>query len=329
MALGGRTSAAYRVITENAGQRIDNFLLGLLKGVPRARIYSMLRKGEVRVNGGRCRPSRRLAAGDVVRIPPVRAPRLNDDTRPAAADHAASQRMRLAGAVLFEDEHLMVLNKPAGVAVHGGSGISLGVIEALRAMHPRGAFELIHRLDRDTSGCLAIAKDRSTLLQYHAAFREGRVKKRYDLVVHGRWPRRQRSVRTSLLRYVLPNGERRVRPDAAGMWARTDFELVDAREGVTWLRAFPRTGRTHQIRVHAASSGHAIIGDQKYADRGASIAGVNRLMLHASSLALVIGDQRQRFDAPLDASFLGVWEMLTTDPGSLGGMSKPMVDESS
>ena len=225
MALGDGTSATYRVVTENAGQRLDNFLLGLLKGVPRARIYSMLRKGEVRVNGGRCRPSRRLAAGDVVRIPPVRALRLNENTRPAAGDHAAGERMRLADAVLYEDEHLMVLNKPAGVAVHGGSGVSLGVIEALRAMHPGGAFELIHRLDRDTSGCLAIAKDRSTLLQHHAAFREGRVKKRYELVVHGRWLRRVRSVRAPLLRYVLPNGERRVRPDAAGMRARTDFEL--------------------------------------------------------------------------------------------------------
>ena len=326
MALGGRTSAAYRVITENAGQRLDNFLLGLLKGVPRARIYSMLRKGEVRVNGGRCRPSRRLAAGDVVRIPPVRARRLNDDTRPAAGDHAASQRMRLAGAVLYEDEHLMVLNKPPGVAVHGGSGVSLGVIEALRAMHPGGAFELIHRLDRDTSGCLAIAKDRSTLLQHHAAFREGRVKKRYDLVVHGRWSGRLRSVRAPLLRYVLPNGERRVRQDAAGMRARTDFELVDAREGVTWLRAFPRTGRTHQIRVHAATAGHPIVGDQKYADRGTAIAGVNRLMLHASSLNLVIGDERRRFEAPLDASFLGVWEMLAMDPGPSGSPSNRTVD---
>ena len=328
MALGDGTSATYRVVTENAGQRLDNFLLGLLKGVPRARIYSMLRKGEVRVNGGRCRPSRRLAAGDVVRIPPVRALRLNENTRPAAGDHAAGERMRLADAVLYEDEHLMVLNKPAGVAVHGGSGVSLGVIEALRAMHPGGAFELIHRLDRDTSGCLAIAKDRSTLLQHHAAFREGRVKKRYELVVHGRWPRRVRSVRAPLLRYVLPNGERRVRPDAAGMRARTDFELVDARERVTWLRAFPQTGRTHQIRVHAATAGHPIIGDQKYADRGTAIAGVNRLMLHASSLALMIGDQRQRFDAPLDASFLGVWEMLTTDPGSRG-RSNPTVDGNS
>ena len=222
--------------------------------------------------------------------------------------------MRLDTAVLYEDEHLVVLNKPPGVAVHGGSGVSLGVIEALRAKRPEGTYELIHRLDRDTSGCLAIAKDRATLLEYHAAFREGRVKKSYDLVVHGRWPRRLRVIRTPLSRYVLPNGERRVRTDAAGMPARTDLEPVHVRDACTWLRAFPKTGRTHQIRVHAATAGHPIIGDEKYADRGAAIAGVNRLMLHASSLTLPVGDgRRRRFEAPLDASFLDVWEMLPVD----------------
>lgn len=315
MALDRKSSATHRVITDHAGQRIDNFLLALLKGVPRARIYSMLRKGEVRVNGGRCRPSRRLVAGDVVRIPPVRAPRREDKVRRApAGDHLVGHRAWLAGAVIHEDEHLMVLNKPAGVAVHGGSGISLGVIEAVRALHPGRTYELVHRLDRDTSGCLAIAKDRSTLLQYHAAFRDGRVKKGYDLVVHGRWPRRLRAIRTPLLRYALPNGERRVRPDSTGMRARTDFELVESRDGATWLRAFPRTGRTHQIRVHAASAGYPILGDQKYADRGMAVAGVNRLMLHASSLTLPSGDARRRFEAPLDVSFLDAWEMLAAGP---------------
>ena len=314
MVLERRPSATYQVIADNTGQRIDNFLLGLLKGVPRARIYSMLRKGEVRVNGGRCRPSRRLAAGDVVRIPPVRTPRRDDRPTAAAGDHLGDHRVWLADAIVHEDEHLMVLNKPAGVAVHGGSGISLGVIEAVRASHPGGTYDLVHRLDRDTSGCLAIAKDRSTLLRYHAAFRDGRVKKAYDLVVHGRWPRRRRAIRTPLSRYVLPNGERRVRPDSTGMHARTDFEFIEAREGATRLRAFPRTGRTHQIRVHAASSGNPIIGDQKYADRGTAIAGVNRLMLHASSLTLPVGDARRRFEAPLDASFLEAWEMLAASP---------------
>ena len=319
MALDRRPSATHRVITDHAGQRIDNFLLGLLKGVPRARIYSMLRKGEVRVNGGRCRPSRRLVAGDVVRIPPVRAPRRDDVPREAAGDRLDSHRAWLAGAVIHEDEDLLVLNKPAGVAVHGGSGISLGVIEAVRALHPGARYELVHRLDRDTSGCLAIAKNRSTLLHYHAAFRDGRVKKGYDLVVHGRWPRRLRAIRTPLSRYVLPNGERRVRPDSTGMRARTDFELAEARDAATWLRAFPRTGRTHQIRVHAASSGYPIVGDQKYADRGTAIPGVNRLMLHASSLTLPAGDARRRFEAPLDASFREAWEALASGSVSRGG----------
>ena len=215
---------------------------------------------------------------------------------------------------MHEDEHLMVLNKPAGIAVHGGSGVSLGVIEAVRALRPGGTYELVHRLDRDTSGCLAIAKDRPTLLRYHAAFRDGRIKKGYDLVVHGRWARRQRVISAPLLRYALPNGERRVRPDSTGMPARTDFDLVEARDGASWLRAFPRTGRTHQIRVHAASSGHPILGDRKYADRGASVAGVDRLMLHATSLTLPDGDARRRFEAPLDASFLGAWEMVAAHP---------------
>ena len=315
MAIGGRSPATYRVVTENAGQRLDNFLLGLLKGVPRARIYSMLRKGEVRLNGGRCRPSRRLIAGDIVRIPPVHAPRMNDA---GAGDRAGSDRMMLATAVVYEDDHLLVLDKPAGFAVHGGSGVSLGLIEALRAARPDGTYELIHRLDRDTSGCLAVAKDRSTLLQYHAAFRDGRVGKRYDLVVHGHWSRRLRTIRTPLLRYVLPNGERRVRQDTAGQRARTDFEVVDARKHVTWLRAFPQTGRTHQIRVHAASAGHPIVGDQKYADRGAAIAGVNRLMLHASSLTLPVEGERRRFEAPPDAPFREMWETLARQPGPRG-----------
>ena len=323
--LPSATSASHRVITDRAGQRLDNYLLGLLKGVPRARIYSMLRKGEVRVNGGRCRPSRRLVAGDVVRIPPVRAPRLEDHARSRAGDQAGDRRLRLDSAVLYEDEHLMVLNKPAGLAVHGGSGVSLGVIEALRAARPGAMFELIHRLDRDTSGCLAIAKDRTALLEHHAAFRDGLVKKRYDLVVHGRWPRRLRSLRAPLLRYVLPNGERRVRRDTSGLPARTDFELVDAQDRGTWLRAFPRTGRTHQIRVHAATAGHPIVGDSKYADRAAAIAGVNRLMLHASALTLAVGDERRRFEAPIDASFLGLWEMIAADSGPRGNPAQGAV----
>ena len=265
----------------------------------------MVRKGEVRVNGGRARPDRRLAAGDVVRIPPVPA-----SVPPANEGAAERLAPALREAVLHEDRHLVVLDKPAGIAVHGGSGVSAGVIEGLRAMDPRGWFELVHRLDRDTSGCLAVAKDRATLLELHGAFRAGAVKKSYDLVVQGRWPRRLRTVRDRLRRYTLPNGERRVRVDGAGAPARTDFEVVEATDACTWLRAFPRTGRTHQIRVHAAAQGHAVVGDRKYADRGAAGRPAPRLMLHASSLAFALNGTRRRFSAPPDELFMATWERL-------------------
>ena len=300
----------YHTVVDRAGQRLDNFLLGTLKRIPRSRVYAMVRKGEVRVNGGRARPDTRLAAGDVVRVPPVAIP-------VAATGGRAAERLgpAIREAVLYEDRHLVVLDKPAGIAVHGGSGVSAGVIEALRAAHPEGWFELVHRLDRDTSGCLAVAKDRGTLLEMHRAFREGAVRKSYDLVVEGRWPRRLRTVRDRLRRYTLPNGERRVRVDGAGAPARTDFEVVEVIEtarAYTWLRAFPRTGRTHQIRVHAAAHGHPILGDRKYADRNAARPGVRRLMLHASSIALPLAGGRRRFHAPRGELFEEAWDRLRT-----------------
>ncbi len=296
----------HHTVGDRAGQRLDNFLLGALKQVPRSRVYAMVRKGEVRVNGGRARPHTRLAAGDVVRIPPVPAPAA-PDVRPA--ERLASV---IRDAVLYEDERLVVLDKPAGIAAHGGSGVSAGVIEALRAGDPNGWFELVHRLDRDTSGCMAVAKDRATLLELHRAFREGTVKKTYDVMVEGRWPRRLRTVADALRRYALPNGERRVRVDAAGAAARTDFEVVEAVDPCTWLRAYPRTGRTHQIRVHAAARGHPVLGDRKYGDRRGVRAPARRLMLHASSIAFPLDGARRRFRAPPDALFTGTWERLRT-----------------
>ena len=290
---------------ERAGQRLDNFLLATLKGVPRSRVYAMVRKGEVRVNGGRARPDTRLAEGDVVRIPPVRAP-----ASPARGRAAERLGPSIRAGIVYEDRRLVVLDKPAGVAAHGGSGVSAGVIEALRAMYPQQAFELVHRLDRDTSGCLVIAKDRHTLLELHRAFREGAVRKSYDLVVEGHWPRRLRTVRDRLRRYTLPNGERRVRVDAEGLPARTDFEVVESAGACTWLRAFPRTGRTHQIRVHAAARGHPILGDRKYADRGGRGRAARRLMLHASSIAFPLDGRRRRFEAPRDQRFVETWERM-------------------
>lgn len=298
-----RKPVSYHTVAERAGQRLDNFLLATLKRVPRSRVYAMVRKGEVRVNGGRARPDRRLAEGDVVRVPPVAAP-----ASPAPGRAAERLGRSIRAGILHEDERLVVLDKPAGIAAHGGSGVSAGVIEALRALHPEQRFELVHRLDRDTSGCLVIAKDRHALLELHRAFREGAVRKSYDLVVDGRWPRRLRTVRDRLRRYTLPNGERRVRVDGEGLPARTDFEVVEAAAACTWLRAFPRTGRTHQIRVHAAARGHAILGDRKYADRGGAGPAARRLMLHASSIAFPLDGRRRRFEAPPDARFHETWE---------------------
>ncbi len=296
-----RGSQRQREIVEvdaEQGQRLDNFLLARLKELPKSRVYRMLRRGEVRVNGSRARPGYRVQRGDRVRLPPHRA----------AAESAARQQMpppaafeaMLAGAI-YQDDDLLVLDKPSGLAVHGGSGVAFGVIETLRAGDPRTRYELAHRLDRDTSGCLAVAKNRRALLQLHAAFREGQVGKRYDLIVAGRWPARLRAVELPLLRYLLPNGERRVRASAAGEAARTNFAIVDRLEGATWLAAFPKTGRTHQIRVHAATSGYPILGDDKYA-LGKSPTPM-RLMLHASELKLMAAGARRRFVAPLPAEF--------------------------
>ncbi len=285
------------------GQRLDNFLLGRLKDVPRSRIYRMLRRGEVRVNGSRVLPGYRLCRGDTVRVPP----HWGDIPRPAA--DAAPRRAfeELLNRVLYQDDDLIVLDKPSGVAVHGGSGTAYGVIETLRQFDPGTRYELAHRLDRDTSGCLMVAKNRRTLLQLHAQFRAGGVRKRYDLIVVGRWPAGQLTVDKPLARYVVASGERRVRVSATGAPARTDFSVVARLDNVagietaTWLAAFPKTGRTHQIRVHAAAAGHPIIGDDKYAHGEAR--DYRRLLLHASELKLTLGDRQTRFAAPLADEF--------------------------
>ena len=276
-----------------AGQRLDNFLLGRMKGVPRSRVYRMLRRGEVRVDGGRKRPHYRLRPGDRVRIPPHRQAAIQRPLAPRPLFDALLQN------ALYEDEGLIVLNKPSGLAVHGGSGVSFGVVEALRAFDPHGRYELAHRLDRDTSGCLAVAKNRRTLLALHEQFRDASVYKRYDLLVAGQWPDSLRAVDKPLKRYTLANGERRVRPQADGEAAHTDFAIVQRLPNATWLAAFPKTGRTHQIRVHAAASGHPILGDDKYEQAPMA----KRLMLHASALTLTVDGIERRFQAPLPVEF--------------------------
>ncbi|MYF50867.1 MAG: RluA family pseudouridine synthase [Gammaproteobacteria bacterium] len=295
---------------EDAGQRIDNFLLRELKGVPKGRIYRMLRRGEVRINGGRIGPRQRLAAGDSVRIPPVRTAH---PSAPAAPGKALIDR--LEGRILFEDDGLLVIDKPSGLAVHGGSGIQLGLIEALRVGRNERFLELAHRLDRDTSGCLMIAKSRATLAELHRLLRAQRVRKSYQLLVSGRWPRRRTVVERPLHRFVTAAGERRVRVDAQGKPARTTFNVLRECVTASWLSARLHSGRTHQIRVHAASSGHPVLGEDKYetaaSEQCSKIASVNRLCLHAVRLSFEWNGAQQRFEAPVPPAFDEAWSRLS------------------
>lgn len=313
-------------ITEAAGQRVDNYLLGLLKGVPKSRIYQMVRRGEVRVNSGRVKPTYRLALGDKVRIPPVR-----ESAAGGPSVFGSRDLERLEAAVIFENDALLVLNKPAGMAVHGGSGISFGVIEGLRQLRPGARLELAHRLDRETSGCLLVAKGRAALLELHTGLRERAVKKRYAVLVHGVWPGKTRSIRLGLLRFVTASGERRVRVAQAGKPSRTDFEVIESLDRATWLRARPHTGRTHQIRVHAVASGHAVLGDAKYAPASelalASELGIRRLCLHAEGLTLSFAGEQLRFSAPLPDDFRQAWAALHEYGDSLDAQHGTQRDE--
>ena len=305
-----------RVDAAAAGQRIDNFLLTQLKGAPRSLIYRILRRGEVRVNKGRVKPSHRLAAGDQVRLPPLRLSVQAEPPRPSPGAAA-----RLEAAVIYEDELLLVLDKPAGMAVHGGSGISLGVIETLRALRPGAELELVHRLDRDTSGCLVIAKRRSALRRLHAQLREGEVDKRYLALLAGRLPKRRVDCRAPLRKNLLRGGERMVQVDLAeGKPARTVFRTVKALGPLTLAEAELDTGRTHQIRVHAAHLGAPVAGDDKYGDAQINARlrslGLKRLFLHAAALSFRPSDDRPpvRVEAPLPEALEQVIATLERQP---------------
>lgn len=286
-----------------AGQRIDNFLMTRLKGVPRSLIYKLLRRGEVRVNKGRVKPTHRLSGGDWVRLPPVR--RAEAGTRPLPSTGMVRQ---LTDSVLYEDDRVLVVDKPSGMAVHGGSGVSNGVIETLRAWRPETEFELVHRLDRDTSGCLLISKRRSALRSLHRQMRDGEIRKHYQALLIGGLPRRVLGVELPLRKNLLRGGERMVQVDELnGKPARTVFRRVNAYGGLTLVDVELHTGRTHQIRVHAASLGTPVAGDDKYGDAAGNRAlrhkGLKRLFLHAAALSFRPQDDAPsvRVEAPLPA----------------------------
>jgi 23S rRNA pseudouridine955/2504/2580 synthase len=265
---------------ESAAQRIDNFLLRQLKGVPKSHVYRVLRSGEVRVNSGRVKPDYRVRIGDKVRIPPIRVAAANP--KPPAKPFGLP--------IVHEDSSLLVVDKPSGVAVHGGSGVSFGVIELLRAARPEAKLlELAHRLDRDTSGLLIVAKKRSALVELHRMLRDGEVEKIYEAFVKGRWKGGPRELKDSLHKYVTAKGERRVSVHDDGQSAITKVKPLQAGENVSHLELRLMTGRTHQIRVHLAHAGHPVLGDDKYGDfelnRALARQGVKRLFLHARRLA--------------------------------------------
>lgn len=302
------------VTEERQGQRLDNFLLLHLKGVPKALLYRLMRKGQIRVNGKRCKPDLRVLAGDQVRVAPL-VTRESAEVPPVASN----LRQLLLQSVLFEDNHLRVLNKPAGLAVHGGSGVQLGLIEAARQVWPDDRFlELVHRIDRDTSGVIVLARKRSALRNLHEQLRLHQMRKHYWCFVRGEWSGKVKQIDVPLLRQQRASGERVVRVDEQGQSAKTMYKVLQQYRGLTWLQASPVTGRTHQIRVHCQHAGHAILGDEKYAQpvdlNWAAERGVNRLCLHAAKLQFSHPETAQQIlvEAPMapDMSrWLSNWEV--------------------
>jgi len=286
-------------VTEaEAGQRLDNYLMRVLQGVPKARVYRAIRKGEVRVNKGRVKPETKLAADDNVRVPPL--------TETAKRNHGASSKWTriLSQRVVLDEPDLLVLDKPAGLAVHGGSGIDVGLIETLRQMYPdERNLELVHRLDRDTSGLIMIARRAATLRALHELLRKDGVDKRYQCLVEGRWPSSVAHVDAPLEKYSLASGERLVKVAASGKRARTEFRVLRRFQRTTLVEAKPITGRTHQIRVHCRHAGHPILGDEKYSTPSTQALTealeLPRLFLHAASLRFQLAGEAVSLDSPL------------------------------
>lgn len=306
-----------RVGERSQGQRLDNFLLRILKGVPKSHVYRIVRNGEVRINKKRADCQSKLELGDEVRVPPVRIALLESRSLPQAKPISENELD-----ILFEDRDLIVVNKPAGLACHGGSGVAYGLIERLRVSRPEcGFLELAHRLDRDTSGALILCKTRKALVRLHEMQREGGVEKHYRLLVQGDWVNQREHVRLALTKYTLPSGERRVRVDEQnGLKAHTIFTLLKRYGSVSYLDAELKTGRTHQIRVHAASTGHPLVGDAKYGDyafnesvkKGVLGRAFSRMFLHAERLSFTHPVTREPMIviAPLDDALQGLIEFL-------------------
>lgn len=304
-----------QIDAEHAGQRIDNYLMSLLKGVPRSHVYRLLRSGQVRVNSGRKKPHYKLCMGDTVRIPPVS---IANRDNPVIPD---SVQKLLSDSILFENDDLLVLNKPSGLAVHSGSGLSFGIIEALKAEHPEQFLELVHRLDRETSGCLLLAKNRVTLTHLHDVLRkekESSLGKYYLALVAGNW--QKPSTIDLALKKIVRSGEHMVEPMEDGQPAISHFEPLQHFKQATLVRVKIDTGRTHQIRVHAAHAGHPIAGDGKYGDtnfnRELKKAGLNRLFLHAVRVEIPALESSSNtpiiVDAPLGSELQNVLDKLQT-----------------
>ena len=294
---------------DHAGQRLDNFLMARLRNLPRSRLYRILRKGEVRVNKARVKQSYRLIEGDVVRIPPVKI-----SPKPVLPGVSSQFERLLNDSILFEDDQLLVINKPPGLAVHGGSGLSLGLIEALRQIRSECKFlELVHRLDRDTSGCLVVAKKRSALLACNAALRDKQAQKTYMALTTGRWPTGLDVINAPLRKNVLQSGERIVVAAADGKPSETRFQVVQAFADFSLVKAMPITGRTHQIRVHAKVAGHPLCGDPKYGHQETNQVlagrGYKGLFLHATAIDIAYGEGQLQVQCDLPSH----WNSLLAD----------------
>lgn len=304
------------ITAENAGQRIDNFLRTFLKGVPKSMVYRILRKGEVRVNKKRVKPEYKLEDGDEIRVPPVR---VSEKETPEVSPRL-EKVAQLEQAVIYEDDAILVLNKPSGTAVHGGSGLNFGVIEGLRALRPDARFlELVHRLDRDTSGVLLVAKKRSALRSLHEQLREKGMQKDYLALVRGQWPSHTKVVKAPLLKNILQSGERVVRVSAEGKPSETRFKVEERYRHASLVKASPVTGRTHQIRVHTLHAGHPIAFDDRYGDtefdKQLAGSGLNRLFLHAAALTFTHPSTGEslRVEAPMDEKLRRCLKVLRQD----------------